>query len=103
MDRRAEGSGAMRIRQRLGRGDGPVAVESALIFGMLQLGLTLFELQSHRASTHEGGRLGAVEATPDVIRPRIESAWDPKSNLRAEKLCDPGWTGSCGPVNVPNA
>ena len=66
----------MRIPQRLGREDGAAAVEFALIvgvlamliFGMLQFGLTFFELQSLRAATREGGRLGAVEATPDAIR-----------------------------------
>ena len=72
----------MRIRQRLGREDGAAAVEFALIigvlamliFGMLQFGLTFFELQNLRASAREGGRLGAVDATPDQIRARIESA-----------------------------
>ena len=72
----------MRIPQRLGREDGAAAVEFALIvgvlamliFGMLQFGLTFFELQSLRAATREGGRLGAVEATPDAIRSRVETA-----------------------------
>ncbi len=74
--------GEMRIRQRLGREDGAAAVEFALIigvlamliFGMLQFGLTFFELQNLRASAREGGRLGAVGATPDAIRSKIESA-----------------------------
>src|SRR6266487_2927878 len=77
-----EGSGAMRIPQRLGREDGAAAVEFALIigvlamliFGMLQFGLTFFELQNLRASTREGARLGAVGATPDAIRTRIADA-----------------------------
>src|SRR5437773_7197500 len=81
-DRRDEGSGAMRISQRLGREDGAAAVEFALIigvlamliFGMLQFGLTFFELQNLRASAREGGRLGAVGATPDAIRTDLESA-----------------------------
>lgn len=72
----------MRIPQRLRREDGAAAVEFALIvgvlamliFGMLQFGLTFFELQSLRAATREGGRLGAVEATPNAIRDKIESA-----------------------------
>src|SRR5439155_17052878 len=78
-----EGSeGTMRIRERLRKDDGAAAVEFALIvgvlvmliFGMLQFGLTFFELQNLRASAREGGRLGAVGATPDAIRSRIESA-----------------------------
>jgi len=72
----------MRIRQRLHRQDGAAAVEFALIigvlamliFGMLQFGLTFFELQNLRASAREGGRIGAVGATPDAVRARIESA-----------------------------
>jgi Flp pilus assembly protein TadG len=72
----------MRIPQRLRREDGAAAVEFALIvgvlamliFGMLQFGLTFFELQSLRAATREGGRLGAVEATPNAIRSRVETA-----------------------------
>ena len=72
----------MRIPQRLGREDGAAAVEFALIigvlamliFGMLQFGLTFFELQNLRASAREGGRLGAVGATPDAIRTDLESA-----------------------------
>ena len=72
----------MRIRQRLGREDGAAAVEFALIigvlamliFGMLQFGLTFFELQNLRASAREGGRLGAVGATPDAIRTDLENA-----------------------------
>ena len=72
----------MRIPQRLRPEDGAAAVEFALIvgvlamliFGMLQFGLTFFELQSLRAATREGGRLGAVEATPNAIRSRVETA-----------------------------
>ena len=72
----------MRIPQRLRREDGAAAVEFALIvgvlamliFGMLQFGLTFFELQNLRASAREGGRLGAVGATPDAIRTDLESA-----------------------------
>ena len=72
----------MRIRQRLDREDGAAAVEFALIigvlatliFGMLQFGLTFFELQNLRAAAREGGRLGAVGATPDAIRTDLESA-----------------------------
>src|SRR2546427_12684402 len=72
----------MRIRQRLGREDGAAAVEFALIigvlamliFGMLQFGLTFFELQNLRAAAREGGRLGAVGATPDAIRTDLERA-----------------------------
>ena len=72
----------MRIPQRLRREDGAAAVEFALIvgvlamliFGMLQFGLTFFELQNLRASAREGGRLGAVGATPDAIRADLESA-----------------------------
>jgi Flp pilus assembly protein TadG len=72
----------MRIRQRLRRQDGAAAVEFALIvgvlamliFGMLQFGLTFFELQNLRASTREGTRLGAVGATPDAMRTRIADA-----------------------------
>ena len=72
----------MRIPQRLGREDGAAAVEFALIigvlamliFGMLQFGLTFFELQNLRAAAREGGRLGAVGATPDAIRTDLESA-----------------------------
>src|SRR5438132_11913700 len=77
-----EGSGAMRIRHRVDREDGSAAVEFALIigvlamliFGMLQFGLTFFELQNLRAAAREGGRLGAVGATPDAIRTDLESA-----------------------------
>src|SRR5437870_8076749 len=72
----------MRIRQRLDREDGAAAVEFALIigvlamliFGMLQFGLTFFELQNLRAAAREGGRLGAVGATPDAIRTDLERA-----------------------------
>jgi Flp pilus assembly protein TadG len=72
----------MRIRQRLPHEDGAAAVEFALIvgvlamliFGMLQFGLTFFELQSLRASAREGARLGAVGATPDAIRTRLADA-----------------------------
>jgi Flp pilus assembly protein TadG len=72
----------MRIRQRFRREDGAAAVEFALIvgvlamliFGMLQFGLTFFELQNLRAATREGGRIGAVGATPDAIRTRLEQA-----------------------------
>jgi Flp pilus assembly protein TadG len=72
----------MKIPQRLRREDGAAAVEFALIigvlamliFGMLQFGLTFFELQNLRASAREGGRLGAVGATPDAIRTDLESA-----------------------------
>src|SRR5436190_21021102 len=81
-DRRDEGSGAMRIPQRLRPEDGAAAVEFALIigvlamliFGMLQFGLTFFELQNLRGADREGARLGAVGATPDVIRARIADA-----------------------------
>ena len=78
-----EGSeGTMRIRERLRKDDGAAAVEFALIvgvlvmliFGMLQFGLTFFELQSLRAADREGARLGAVAATPDAIRARIADA-----------------------------
>src|SRR6185436_8824557 len=72
----------MKIPQRLRREDGAAAVEFALIvgvlamliFGMLQFGLTFFELQNLRAAAREGGRLGAVGATPDAIRADLESA-----------------------------
>jgi Flp pilus assembly protein TadG len=78
-----EGSeGTMRIRERLHEDDGAAAVEFALIvgvlvmliFGMLQFGLTFFELQNLRAADREGARLGAVAATPDTIRARIADA-----------------------------
>ena len=78
-----EGSeGTMTIRERLRKDDGAAAVEFALIvgvlvmliFGMLQFGLTFFELQSLRASAREGGRVGAVGGTPDTIRARIADA-----------------------------
>jgi Flp pilus assembly protein TadG len=72
----------MRIRQRLHRQDGAAAVEFALIigvlamliFGMLQFGLTFFELQNLRASAREGGRIGAVGATDAAIRTRVAEA-----------------------------
>jgi Flp pilus assembly protein TadG len=72
----------MRTPQRLRREDGAAAVEFALIvgvlamliFGMLQFGLTFFELQNLRAADREGARLGAVAATPDMIRARIADA-----------------------------
>ena len=72
----------MRIPQRLRLEDGAAAVEFALIigvlamliFGMLQFGLTFFELQNLRAADREGARLGAVAATPDAIRARIADA-----------------------------
>jgi Flp pilus assembly protein TadG len=72
----------MRIRQRLHPEDGAAAVEFALIigvlamliFGMLQFGLTFFELQNLRAATREGTRLGAVGATPDAMRVRVANA-----------------------------
>src|SRR6476620_8783670 len=77
-----EGSGAMRIPQRLRPEDGAAAVEFALIvgvlamliFGLLQFGLTFFELQQLRAAAREGGRLGAVGATSDAIRADLECA-----------------------------
>jgi Flp pilus assembly protein TadG len=72
----------MRIRERFRPEDGAAAVEFALIvgvlamliFGMLQFGLTFFELQNLRAADREGARLGAVGATPDAIRTRIANA-----------------------------
>lgn len=72
----------MRIPQRLRPEDGAAAVEFALIvgvlamliFGMLQFGLTFFELQNLRAAAREGGRLGAVGATPNAIRTDLENA-----------------------------
>ena len=72
----------MKIRDRLHPEDGAAAVEFALIagvlamliFGMLQFGLTFFELQNLRAATREGTRLGAVQATPDAMRTRIADA-----------------------------
>src|SRR5262245_43856124 len=72
----------MRIRERFHRDDGAAAVEFALIvgvlamliFGMLQFGLTFFELQNLRASAREGGRYGAVGATPAAVRTKIEGA-----------------------------
>jgi Flp pilus assembly protein TadG len=72
----------MRIPQRFRPEDGAAAVEFALIvgvlamliFGMLQFGLTFFELQNLRAADREGARLGAVAATPDAIRARIADA-----------------------------
>src|SRR5206468_3746959 len=72
----------MRIRDRFHTQDGAAAVEFALIvgvlamliFGMLQFGLTFFELQNLRASAREGGRLGAVGATPDAVRNRLADA-----------------------------
>src|SRR5205085_1895009 len=51
-----------------------IGVLAMLIFGMLQFGLTFFELQNLRAAAREGGRLGAVGATPDAIRADLESA-----------------------------
>ena len=51
-----------------------VGVLAMLIFGMLQFGLTFFELQNLRAATREAGRVGAVGGTPDAIRTRVESA-----------------------------
>ena len=72
----------MRIRQRLRREDGAAAVEFALIvgvlvmliFGMLEFGLTFFELQNLRASAREGARIGAVGATPTSIQNRTADA-----------------------------
>ncbi len=72
----------MRIRARLHRQDGAAAVEFALIvgvlamliFGMLQFGLTFFELQNLRASAREGARIGAVGATPTGVRNRTADA-----------------------------
>jgi Flp pilus assembly protein TadG len=72
----------MRIRPRLHRQDGAAAVEFALIvgvlamliFGMLQFGLTFFELQNLRASAREGARIGAVGATPTGVRNRTADA-----------------------------
>jgi Flp pilus assembly protein TadG len=72
----------MKIRARLHRQDGAAAVEFALIvgvlamliFGMLQFGLTFFELQNLRASAREGARIGAVGATPTGVRNRTADA-----------------------------
>jgi Flp pilus assembly protein TadG len=72
----------MRIRARLHRQDGAAAVEFALIvgmlamliFGMLQFGLTFFELQNLRASAREGARIGAVGATATGVRNRSADA-----------------------------
>ena len=72
----------MRIRDRFHTQDGAAAVEFALIvgvlamliFGMLQFGLTFFELQNLRASAREGTRIGAVGATPSAIRTRVADA-----------------------------
>src|SRR4029450_10203062 len=72
----------MKIRAKLHRQDGGGAVEFALIvgvlamliFGMLQFGLTFFELQNLRASAREGARIGAVGATPTGVRNRTADA-----------------------------
>src|SRR4029453_16810333 len=72
----------MRIRARLHRQDGAAAVEFALIvgvlvmliFGMLQFGLTFFELQNLRASARGGGRMGAVGAPPAGVQNRTADA-----------------------------
>src|SRR6476620_10082780 len=74
-----EGSGAMRIPQRLRREDGAAAVEFALIvgvlamliFGMLQFGLTFFELQNLRAATREASRVGSVLGTGGNVKARV--------------------------------
>jgi Flp pilus assembly protein TadG len=72
----------MSVRVKIRREDGAAAVEFALIigvlamliFGMLQFGVAFFELQNLRASSREGARLGAVAATPDAVRTRVEQA-----------------------------
>ena len=71
-----------RIKQSTRREDGAAAVEFALIsgvlamllFGMLQFGLAFFEIQNLRAAAREGSRIGAVGASEDDVRQRVEEA-----------------------------
>jgi len=71
-----------RIKQSTRREDGAAAVEFALIsgvlamllFGMLQFGLAFFEIQNLRAAAREGSRIGAVGASENDVRARIEEA-----------------------------
>jgi Flp pilus assembly protein TadG len=72
----------MTMPDRLRREDGAAAVEFALIvgvlvmllFGMLQFGLAFFELQNLRAAVREGARAGAVGATTDQVKQRVQDA-----------------------------
>lgn len=72
----------MRERLDIPNENGAAAVEFALIagvlmmliFGMLQFGIAFFELQTLRAATREGARLGAVGADVPQIQARVDSA-----------------------------
>lgn len=71
-----------RVFRHSGREEGAAAVEFALIsgvlamllFGMLQFGLAFFEIQNLRAAAREGSRIGAVGASEDDVRQRVEDA-----------------------------
>ncbi len=80
----------MKIGSKLRREDGAAAVEFALIvgvlalliFGMLQFGVAFFSLQNLRAGTREGSRYGAVGATSDEVKTRVQD-WTRVSGLTA--------------------
>jgi Flp pilus assembly protein TadG len=72
----------MRIRAGVREEEGAAAVEFAiiagllfmLIFGMIEYGIAFFQMQSLRAATREGARVGAVGGTPEQIRQRTIDA-----------------------------
>jgi len=51
-----------------------VGVLAMLIFGMLQFGLAFFQLQSLRAASREGARIGAMGGTVAQIQQAVQSA-----------------------------
>src|SRR6476620_7409287 len=109
-----EGSGAMRIRDKLRREDGAAAVEFALIvgvlamliFGMLQFGLAFFELQNLRAATREASRVGSVDGTVSDMQTRMQqltgqSAASWGSSLHVEAITGGSTSQVTGATTVP--
>jgi Flp pilus assembly protein TadG len=72
----------MNIRTRARGEEGAAAVEFALIvgvlamliFGMLQFGLAFFQLQSLRAASREGARIGGMGGTVAQIQTSLQNA-----------------------------
>lgn len=72
----------VKIKARARGEEGAAAVEFALIvgvlamliFGMLQFGLAFFQLQSLRAASREGARIGAMGGTVAQIQTAVQNA-----------------------------
>ncbi len=72
----------MKIRSKLRREDGAAAVEFAiivgllamLVFGMMEYGLALWQVQNLRSATREGARVAAVGATTAQVNAAVVNA-----------------------------